>query len=239
MLYLSSIFSKITTSFVAGPSRRPHRTKQYASVAGFPAPRIWRFKRKLLDSSSFSKAFTLVELMVVLGIFAVLTSVVVYKYRDFNNSIILTNVAYEVGLLVRQAQVYGLSVKGSGAGNFDNGYGVYVIRGTTRAPITPGLLKLFADDGDKMYKPNDTTIDTLLLPTGYSISGLNTFNSQGNFSGKKNASIVFVRPNPKAYIVGDGQSLSDNVPEIHIDIKSPSGATKTIIVWHTGQISVK
>jgi len=64
------------------------------------------------------------ELVVVMAIFGILTSVTVYNYGKFNANIIMTNMAYEVALAVREAQVFSLGVRGSD-GNFDTRYGVY------------------------------------------------------------------------------------------------------------------
>jgi hypothetical protein len=50
----------------------------------------------------------------VLAIFSILTIVTVYNYGDFNDNIVLTNLAYEVSLEIRQAQFYALGVRSSG-----------------------------------------------------------------------------------------------------------------------------
>jgi hypothetical protein len=60
----------------------------------------------------------------------VITCIVLYNYGDFNDDLIVSNLAYEVALEVRTAQVYGLSVLGTkdattNQDNFDSGYGVH------------------------------------------------------------------------------------------------------------------
>jgi prepilin-type N-terminal cleavage/methylation domain-containing protein len=80
-----------------------------------------------LQIKNTKKGFTLLELLFVIGIFSILTSITIYNYGDFNNNIIMSNMAYEVALEIRQAQVYGLSVRGvsTAAGQlFDTRYGV-------------------------------------------------------------------------------------------------------------------
>src|SRR3954470_14945717 len=72
-----------------------------------------------------NKGFTLVELLVSIGIFTVITSMAVYSHAQFNGSVLLTNLAYEIGLSVRQAQFYGISVRQNAASSFDSGYGVH------------------------------------------------------------------------------------------------------------------
>lgn len=68
----------------------------------------------------------MIEMLVVIGIFTILTSVVMFQYGNFNSQTILTNMTYEVALATRQAQVFSLGVRGeAGETNFDNRYGVY------------------------------------------------------------------------------------------------------------------
>lgn len=82
------------------------------------------------DSNLYSNrdGFTLIELLLVIAIFSILTSVVVFNYNKFNSDILLTNMAYEVALDIREAQVYSLGVRGgdsSSSNNFNMRYGVY------------------------------------------------------------------------------------------------------------------
>lgn len=73
------------------------------------------------------KGFTLPELIVSCAIIALIAIVVTYNHRRFNGDLELTNVAYRIAVSIRQAQVYGISVRefdnGSG-GRFDVPYGV-------------------------------------------------------------------------------------------------------------------
>lgn len=74
-----------------------------------------------------NKGFSLIEMLVVITIFLLLTSVIVFNYGKFNSDIFLTNIAYEVALSIREAQSYSLSVKGFGTGEqqtFDKSYGI-------------------------------------------------------------------------------------------------------------------
>ena len=55
--------------------------------------------------------FTLIELLVSIAIFIIITSVAVWNNSQFNSTILLTDLGYEIALSVRQAQVYGITVK--------------------------------------------------------------------------------------------------------------------------------
>ena len=84
-----------------------------------------KFKGGLPNSAFRSRktttGFSLVELIVVMGIFTIMTSIVIFNYGRFSSNLIVTNLAYESALAVRQAQVYGISVKNTSGdgGNFD------------------------------------------------------------------------------------------------------------------------
>jgi prepilin-type N-terminal cleavage/methylation domain-containing protein len=75
------------------------------------------------------KGFTLIEMMMVLAIFTILTGITVYNYGKFNNNVIITNLAYEISLAIREAQVFSLGVRVTDFNDsnttFDTRYGVF------------------------------------------------------------------------------------------------------------------
>lgn len=73
--------------------------------------------------------FTLIELMVVITIFIVVTGVLLANYPAFGSKIVLENMAYEIALAMRQAQTYGLSVRTAGADTFP-GFGIHFYTGS-------------------------------------------------------------------------------------------------------------
>ena len=77
------------------------------------------------------RGFTLVETMVALGIFVIVTAIVFVGNSRFNNTIFLTNLAYDLALTVSRAQSYGINVRPfDGATKpFEVGYGVHFKRG--------------------------------------------------------------------------------------------------------------
>jgi prepilin-type N-terminal cleavage/methylation domain-containing protein len=86
---------------------------------------------KAYPTESYRRGFTLVELLVTISIFVILTGVVLFSQSKFDSTILLTNLAYDTALTIRQAQTYGVNVKESfnpfvvGGGSAFNSYGVY------------------------------------------------------------------------------------------------------------------
>lgn len=192
------------------------------------------------EGGEAQKGFTLVELLVSLGIFTVITTIAVVNNSQFNSSILLTNLAYEVGLSVRQAQFYGIAVKRDSTSGFDAGYGIHF-------DLTdPRSYYLFEDRGTKDHICDVTEcaasnlVEGFKLVKGNYISKICVDGSLGlactSAGGFQKVDISFVRPNPDAYITKD--SLSGNYAKAEICIASPAGTKRRVIVESTGQISV-
>lgn len=187
--------------------------------------------------------FTLVEMIVTLAIFAIISAVVIARYRDFSGGIILTNLAYDVAITVRQSQVYGLSVKDVGSASFNRRYGVHVQYPTNNSFI------LFADsDNNSQYTGSGEIVESLGTLNGNTIDDFCGIRSSDGVSecGKAGGitwlDVTFLRPNPDACFKSSNASTNNNCyyyQAVTITVKSPgTGKTRTITVRATGQISV-
>jgi prepilin-type N-terminal cleavage/methylation domain-containing protein len=177
-----------------------------------------------------SAAFTLVELLVSVAIFTLITTAAVFNNAQFNGNVILTNLAYEVALSVRQAQFYGITVKQSSTNTFDAGYGIHF------DTATPAAYLLFEDKPtpDKTYSAGEA-LETYTLRKGNTISKICVSNvSRTCLSPGSTADISFIRPNPDAYIRYQGTLYS----QAEICVSSPLGNKRKVVVESTGQISV-
>ena len=183
------------------------------------------------------RAFTLVELVVVLAIFTLISSVVLANHSRFNGSVLLGSLAYDIALSIREAQVYGLSVKQFSTGQFQIGYGIHFASNNLNS------YALFADtNANKRY---DSSTDRILkvYTLGYShhIKNFCGFNSGGSSecsdssSPIANLDLVFFRPNPDANISSDNPGFYS---QGKITVESDSGVERTITVASTGQVSV-
>ena len=203
------------------------------------------------------------ELMVVLAIFAVVTSLTIFDYGSFRTSVSMQNITNDIALSIRKAQSYAIGAYGSNA-NFSYGYGMHF--STVKVPVTnfqSGSNKsfvLFTDvSGDKKYTYDNTNVcgtpsatnecaELLTITTADEISNIYLNESVTPVPTGGALDIYFVRPNPTAVLcyMPSGSSVCDNsTPLSHVKIEVSNGQTdatrktRLISVWTTGQISTQ
>jgi prepilin-type N-terminal cleavage/methylation domain-containing protein len=173
-----------------------------------------------------NKGFTLIELMVSVGIFAVMTALLLFRADRFDGGIVLENMAYDIALSIREAQSYGLNVLETAGGQFTYAYGnqftagtqydFYVDANENRAYDSGGA------EGLKRYS----------LRRGAYISALCAGPDANNCGEISTLNILFLRPNPAALITGDNAYA-------RIVVTGRDGSTRNVVVRKTGQISVE
>lgn len=188
------------------------------------------------------RGFSLLELLVVMSIFSVISLIVLANHSRFNSSVLLGSLAYKIALSVREAQVYGLSVRGQST-SFQVGYGVHFAGGTTYT--------LFADmDGNKMYDtiadngfPADVIVKAYTLSQGHLISDFCGIQVSGTRQCAVGSvitylDVVFLRPDPDASMVSNIFAPPSSYSSAEITVSSPQGSTRKVTVASTGQVSV-
>lgn len=189
------------------------------------------------------KGFTLAEVLTVIGIFLVMTSIVIFNYNQFRGETILTNMAYEIALSIREAQIYGISVRNSGT-TFDKEYGIYL-------PINSQEYILFSNQptnpSDKIFTGTscadpgftDFCVTTYTLQRKMIISNIQeVVGTTCADTEPAGLSILFERPNPEPIINGTIPSMED-LSHVEITITSPTTNTNRFIeVYKNGQIAV-
>lgn len=196
---------------------------------------------------SHLRAFTLIELVVVTAIIIVVTSVVLVNNNRFGGVIQLENLAYDVALSVRQAQVFGVSVQryGSGANaDFSSGYGMHF---TVNDPVH---YEFFADlDKDGFFDSGENVPPSpYTIRNGFRIAGL--CSPQGadaatclSASPATQIDIAFKRPEADAWISAGGIGCAYGAgtcgASARIVLISPRCDIMSVIVGANGQISVQ
>ncbi len=192
------------------------------------------------------RGFTLIELLVVSSIIVIITMVLLLRQSQFDSSTILRSMGYSVALSVRQAQVYGTSVLGSANGGsvqYAPAYGLYF------SNTTPNSYVLFADfNNNGAYDAASETVKVFSLSAGYTVSeacaklsgGTNRCTGSDDTATAattNSVTILFRRPNPDAVFATD--IPSEQYTSAYVQIRSPNGTTRSVVVTSAGQISVQ
>jgi len=190
---------------------------------------LWRS-----TSSAAIRGFTLVEMLVVMAIFVILTTVTLANNSQFGGRITLETLAYDIALSVRQAQVYGIAVQrfGDTGSDFGRGYGVHF------ETASPATYQLFADtfSGDGIYNDGELVRETTLRG-GYRIVDLCIRSNGTETCGIAELDILYKRPEPDAYIrANSGAQLYEAG---RIILESPRTDRKSILIEVAGQIAVQ
>jgi prepilin-type N-terminal cleavage/methylation domain-containing protein len=175
-----------------------------------------------------ARGFTLIEMLVSLSIFVVVTGLLVARYSNYNSGILLTDLAYEVALSIRQAQNNALNVReytdALGNRTFNAGYGIHF----DADPSAQKTYVFFADipsdpelplSGDRHYcidssicDPIDGEVTTYAITRSSFIKDFCVTESDGNetcasdSNGIQYLDVSFIRPNPEAIIATTDQA---------------------------------
>lgn len=181
------------------------------------------------------RGFTLVELLVVLSILTVISSILLANHTRFNSTVLLTSLAYDVALSVREAQVYGVSVR-QFSDDFQVGYGVHFSTSNSYAFFADTNANQIYDDGV------DSIIRSYSLSRGHAIQSFCGVTSVGVERCSDSETpitfldVVFFRPDPDAIMKSNEAGTYSRAI---ITVSAPTGDTRTIEVASTGQISVQ
>lgn len=198
------------------------------------------------------RGFTLVEMIVVLGIIVGITAIVMNGQSTYNQSLILSDTAYTVAFSVRQAQSLGLSSRAAG-GISDAGYGVHfdlgssytIFADTARglpAPVnawcplgTAGTPE--AKPGNCRYdSAGDTVVQSYSFSRGFRIVTLCATSGGSRSCNHQGLDVVFMRPETRA-ILTDSNGSPYSCVEVHV--RAPTGnATRIVRVSQLGEVSV-
>lgn len=168
----------------------------------------------------------------------VITSMFLVRNSQFNSSILLRSLSYEVALSIREAQVYGVGVRevSVGSNNFSAGYGVHF------SSVTPTAYLLFADsDNDRLYGTGDAAVQNFKVQNGFVISQFCATTTSGASQCSPDAisslDITFRRPNPEPVI--RTSALGYTYSGASITVSSPNGATRSVTIGAAGEIAVQ
>jgi prepilin-type N-terminal cleavage/methylation domain-containing protein len=197
--------------------------------------------KKFLNLKSCSlnpqRAFTLIELMVVVSIVALFSIITLVSHQKFGDSIAINNLAYDVALTLREAQIYGTSVRTQDLAPDDFEH-AYVVRFVEWEPTK---FNLCLDINDNTHcNVESELLEGFEISRGNVIEKLCSVNGGVEDCNKTALHVSFLRPDPDATINAFVSGGAFTVVEAaRIYLKSPTGLQKTVSVTQTGQISVE
>lgn len=175
-----------------------------------------------------NKGFSLIEMLVTVSIFAIISSIVIVRNSQFDDETLLHNLAYDIALSVRQAQQFGVNVRG-GEGDFDQAYGVHF-------DADSDVYQFFRDsNGNGAYDSESELLETYTIGRGARIGTICNLNDDRSSCGvQESLDVVFRRPNPDAVINND--TISRASVEL---ISARQGGRRLVVIYSTGQISIE
>ncbi len=214
-------------------------------------------KRKALHkrASASSRGFTLVEMIITLGIAGMIFAVVLFNQGDFIDRFALSSAATDFELMVRQAQVFGVSVRefSPSSSEFQIAYGVSVILSSLVSGGDSFAIS-FADRGARngfydgtatcVVDSSSECLQRFNFERGIRISNICFIPHSGpeQCGGVARTDITFNRPDPAARIVlidGASEIIPMPIKGVRIEFESPRGNKRSVVVFITGQISLQ
>ena len=205
-----------------------------------------------------SNGMTYVELIVVLSIFSVLSSVAIFNYGGFQDKVDIRNLASDVASKIVEAQKASLSgllpplvQQGLIDSSWKPSYGVYFSLASSKGADNKNFI-YFVDLGNGT--PRDYLFDGSTCPGGNEclskititknnyISRLDVFYQDGTSSTSgpslNDLTLTFSRPNSGAAIFSDGVQVS-NVSYVQITVSSSRETKAYIKLYASGRIEAK
>ena len=198
--------------------------------------RIIRFHKK--SAAVSSRGFTLIEMLMVVAIIILITAATLANNAKFGGAVLLQNLAYDIALSVREAQVYGISVH-----RFNNSFTAPFGMHFDTTGGNQYVYVLFADagasgPGNGLYD-SDELVQSTNITRGYYIAQLCTSPTNGaEVCGHTTLDVTYQHPEPDAYIRADGDTAAPLYQSARIVVAAPRGDTMNICLGRNGDISV-
>ncbi len=186
----------------------------------------------------FGAGFTMVEMVIILGILILVASIVLVSFPSLSQNIALQRSARQLALSFRKAQNMTFASREISTGVVPAGYGLYFNRGTL-----PNSYILFADLRDassgvangRYDALTDFVVGTVQFEPGISITNL--VSDLGGTNQPQNIlNITFPVPDARMSIQNDSASVGESA---QISLTGRTQLTRNVIVRTTGQIYVQ
>ncbi len=201
-----------------------------------------------LKNYGLNKGMTYVELIVVLGIFSVMSAVVVFNYGTFQSKVDIKNLANDLALKIVEAQkaaIFGkfpsLAQQASITSTWKPSYGIYFNLNTDNKSFIYFTDLQSPQPQNNIFDGTDCTVECvekISITKGNYISNISVF-YQGDVTpySLNDVTLSFKRPDAVA-VVKSSSPLNPNISYVQITVLSPKGLSSTIKVDVSGRIQV-
>ena len=192
--------------------------------------------KNFMSDVSKNGGMTYVELIVVLSIFSIMSSIVMFNYDKFQQAVNIKVLASDIALKIVEAQKSSMGGKWNALAGPDwkPSYGLYFNTASNQNFI------YFADlDNNGLFENLGCTGECqsqIGITKGNYISSINLFGT-GCPSAVDNLDIVYKRPEPTA-IISSSPVVSCNLVYAEILVSSPNLITAKIDVYPSGRIQI-
>ena len=188
---------------------------------------------------NFKKGFTIVELMVVSAIIITVSTLALFNSSSLNSAVLLSNNAYEISLIVRDAQISGL---GARVLLSDENMATTSNQGVYFNILDPEKIIIFADlDKNNLFTPGEESqVYTIQNKrAGNIIKICKISNSDNSCEEVTDLNIIFKRPNPESYFYfdSDGSGLGYQ-GSVSVNLGFVNSDCRTILIYKTGAIQI-
>lgn len=188
------------------------------------------------------RGFTMIELLISITIFSLLSAVVLVKYNTFSVKSEFSNAAESIVLALREAQVYGVASKESAGGTgpipcgpagspFDCVYGVHF---SANAGENKQITVFIDENDDYVYRAGERIVETITWNGSIFIDKLECLPGASGFCTGNTMDVTFRRPNPDAFVT-DVTPCSSAPPCISANGVFPVSYNSGVVVLSNGE----
>jgi prepilin-type N-terminal cleavage/methylation domain-containing protein len=201
-----------------------------------------------LEIGKLNRGMTYVELIVVLSIFAVMSSIALFNYGTFQGKVDIKNLVNDIALKVVEAQkaaTFGQLNSHTYITNWKPAYGVYFTLNSNGLADNKSF-DYFSDLNnntsydDSVCSPSTLggeCLDKINITKGNYVSLLTMYYQDSSHQSINDVSIFFTRPNSGASFRSTS-SLSTGISYLEIQVSSPRNYSANVRVYASGRLEI-
>ena len=198
-------------------------------------------KKLKAKTYKLNRGMTYVELIVVLSIFSIMTSIILFNYGKFQTNVDIKILANDIASKIIEAQKSSISgqLNLSASLNWKPSYGIYF---DTSSVDNKKIFTYFADlNQNSLYDTSSCSgtgecLDRITITKGNFISEIR-INGTDCPATVANLNVIFKRPDSSA-IITSNPALSCSISYVQVTVSSPQSISSTIKVYPSGRIQI-